>query len=353
MNVLIRKSGLLNRVVKKIEQENITYEILQGVRANPTFDLVKEGLEMAVDNGVDFLLAIGGGSVIDTAKCIAVNYYNPEGYVTDYNFHVKNPERALPIGVILTIAAAGSEMSNSCVIQDDESGVKKGFNSEVVRPLFAIEDPKLTFGVNKEQTAYGVIDILMHTLERYFSESEKDDIADEFALGLIKNVINVGLVAFKNPEDYDSRARLMLASSLSHCGFTSVGKGYIMPVHQLEHALSGKFVKVAHACGLAILFPSWAEKYYVYDVKKFARLGRQVFNIDIKDDKDAAKACIEAFRKYFKKLEMPTKLSEVGVKEKDIDVLADLVSEKGSRKVPHHSLPLGREEAREIYLAVL
>ena len=346
------KSGLLNRVIKSIEKENITYEIMQGIRVNPTFDYVQKGVELVRENGVDFILAIGGGSVIDTAKCVAVNaFYN--GDIKDFNLHLATPTKALPVGVILTIAASGSEMSTSCVVQDDSMQTKMGFNSELVRPVFAIENPELTYSVNKEQTAYGVVDILMHTLERYFTKSDQFELADEFALGLLKNVIDVGLIAYNEPDNYDARARLMLASSLSHNGYTSVGKKYIMPIHQLEHALSGKFVKVAHACGLAILFPGWAEVYYRYDLVKFARLGKHLFGIRDDDLEEASKKCIDAFRDYFKKLGMPSKLSEVGVKEEDIEVLANIVSRKGSRVIEHHSRPLNYETAKEIYSLVL
>ena len=346
------KSGLLNRVVKSIENENITYSLLQGVRANPTFDLVKDGNQMVVDKGIDFILAIGGGSVIDTAKCIAATAYY-EGDVKDFNFHVASPKSALPVGVILTIAAAGSEMSTSCVIQDDESGIKSGFNSELIRPVFAIENPELTLSVNKEQTAYGVVDILMHTLERYFCKSEEYELADELALGIIKEVVDVGLTVYNEPENYDARARIMLASSLSHCGLTGIGKEFIMPVHQLEHVVSGVFPHVAHACGLAILFPGWAEEYYVFDINKFAKLGKRVFNIDTVSEKEAAKECIESFRKFFKALDMPTNLSEVGVKEKDIDKMVEILTRKGSKEVYHHTKPINGEIAKRIYLSVL
>ena len=346
------KSGLLNRVLKSIEKENITYEILSGVRANPTFELVQTGKDIVLDKGIDFLLPIGGGSVIDTAKCIAVNAYH-DGAITDFNFRVAKPEKALPIGVVLTISAAGSEMSSSCVIQDDESGIKKGFNSDVIRPKFVIENPELTYSVNKEQTAYGVVDIMMHTLERYFTASEKYELADELALGLIKNVKDVGLTAYNEPENYDARARLMLDSSISHCGITNVGKNYIMSVHALEHALSGKFVHVAHACGLAILFPAWARKYYTYDVAKFARLGRYVFDIKEADDKKAAFEMIKCFEDYFKKLALPNRLSEVGVQEKDIDDLVNLVTNNGTTSVNHHALPMDNKVAKEIFLEVL
>ena len=346
------KSGLLNRVIKSLENENITYEILRGVRANPTYELVKEGLNIVLEKNIDFLHPIGGGSVIDTAKCIAVNAFHT-GDIKDFNLHLAVPEKALPIGVILTISAAGSEMSTSCVVQDDETGVKRGFNSELVRPAFVIENPELTYSVNKEQTAYGVVDILMHTLERYFTRSDKYELADELALGLLRNVVDVGLIAYNEPENYDARARLMLDSTVSHNGMTSIGKDYIMSVHALEHALSGKFVHVAHACGLAILFPAWARKYVAFDTAKFARLGRHVFDISEKDDKKAALKTIEEFERYFAKFDLPNRLSQVGVKEEDIDDLVNLVTKNGTSVVPHHVLPIDAKVAREIFMEVL
>ena len=346
------KSGLLEKVAKSLEEAVIPYAILKGVRANPTFDLVTEGLKIVREEKINYLLAVGGGSVIDTAKCIAVNAYH-SGDVKDFNLRVAEPKKALPIGVILTISAAGSELSSSCVIQDDETGMKNGFNSDLVRPQFVIENPELTYSVSEEQTAYGVVDILMHTLERYFSPSEKNELADEFAIGLIKNVINVGLKAYKNPDNYDYRASLMLASSLSHNGITSIGKKYYMPVHQLEHPLSGKFVKIAHGAGLAVLFPAWCKYYYKYDIDKFARLGNEVFNINTLDKEEASLLTIHAFQKYFKKLGMPTRLSDLGVKEKDIEDLVSNVTRKGTRTVFHHKKPIDDEVARQIYYSCL
>ena len=346
------KSGLLEKVVYSLTQFHLSYEILRGVRPNPTFDLVEEGLKICREKKIDFVLAIGGGSVIDTAKCIAANYYYT-GNVKDFNFHLAEPKQALPIGVILTIAAAGSELSNSCVIQDDAIGTKFGFNSDVIRPVFAIENPELTYSLPPEQIAYGVVDILMHTLERYFCKSDKYEIADEFALGLIKNVLEVGRLAFINPTNYDYRASLMLDSSLSHNGITSIGKKMIMPVHQLEHALSGKFPNIAHGLGLAILFPAWCRFYYKYDIEKFATLGERVFDIYSGNKTEDAKSTIDAFKEYFASLNLPHKLSELGVKEEDIDVLVNLVTNNGTRTVPHHTKPINDEVAREIYYSCL
>ena len=346
------KSGLLERVVVSLSKAVIGYELLRGVRANPTFDLVEEGLKIVRDNKIDFILAIGGGSVIDTAKCIAVNYYH-NGGVKEINFHQATPTKALPIGVILTISAAGSELSNSCVIQDDVTGTKAGFNSDLIRPVFAIENPELTFSLPKEQIAYGVVDILMHTLERYFVESDKYQLADEFALGLIKNVLEVGLLAYQNPANYDYQASLMLASSLSHNGLTSIGKKFNMPVHQLEHPLSGMFPNIAHGLGLAILFPAWCKYYYKYDVEKFATLGERVFDIYSGDKEQDALATIEAFEEYFSRLDLPNKLSELGVKKEDVETLVNKVTNNNTRTVYHHTKPINDEVARKIYYSCL
>ena len=346
------KSGLLEKAVYSLTQYHLSYEILRGVRANPTFDLVEEGLKICREKKIDFILAIGGGSVIDTAKCIAANYYYA-GSVKDFNLHLAEPKQALPVGVILTIAAAGSELSASCVIQDDAAGTKYGFVSDLIRPVFAIENPELTYSLPPEQIAYGVVDILMHTLERYFCKSDKYEIADEFALGLIKNVLEVGRLSFINPTNYDYRASLMLDSSLSHNGITSIGKKMIMPVHQLEHALSGKFPNIAHGLGLAILFPAWCRYYYKYDVDKFATLGERVFDIYSGNKVEDAKSTIDAFEEYFASLNLPHKLSEVGVKEEDIEVLVNLVTNNGTRTVPHHTKPINDEVAREIYYSCL
>ena len=346
------KSGLLERVVVSLGKASIPFELLRGVRANPTFDLVEEGLSIIRTHKIDFILAIGGGSVIDTAKCIAVNFYH-NGGVKDINLHKAAPTKALPVGVILTISAAGSELSNSCVIQDDATGIKVGFNSDLVRPVFAIENPELTYSLPKEQIAYGVVDILMHTLERYFSESDKYELADEFALGLIKNVLEVGLLAYQNPTNYEYQSALMLASSLSHNGLTSIGKKYYMPVHQLEHPLSGTFPHIAHGLGLAILFPAWCKYYYKYDVDKFTTLGERVFDIYSGDKEQDALATISAFEEYFARMDLPNKLSDLEVKKEDIESLVNKVTNNNTRTVYHHTKPINDEVARKIYYSCL
>ena len=346
------KSGLLEKVVVSLRQAGLEYEILRGVRANPTFELVEEGLKLVREHKLDYLLAVGGGSVIDTAKCIAVNFYNT-GNIKDYNLHLSEPKQALPVGVILTISAAGSELSNSCVIQDDVTEMKCGFNSDLVRPQFVIENPELTYSLPKEQIAYGVVDILMHTLERYFCKSDSFELADEFAVGLIKNVLEVGSKVYQDPTNYIYQSDLMLASSLSHNGLTSIGKQYNMPVHALEHPISGKFSNIAHGLGLAILFPAWCRYYYKYDIEKFALLGERVFDIYSGDKTQDAISTIDAFQEYFISLGLPSKLSEVGISKEDVEGFVNKVTNNGTKTVYHHTKPINDEVAREIYYSCL
>lgn len=347
----VRKTGLLDRVTNTIKEENIDFIVLEGVRPNPTSDLVREFLKVAKNYKPDFVLAIGGGSVIDTAKSLCVGYcYESDCF--DFNLHKVSPKAALPLGVILTISASGSEMSTSCVIQDDSMMIKRGFNSEFVRPAFTIENPELTYSVNKVQTAYGIVDIMMHTMERYFQPSSENEPADGFAEGLLKSVIEAGRKVFKNPNDYESRAVLMLMSSLSHNGLTNIGKKPFLLVHQFEHALSGVYPEVAHGAGLAVLFPAWAKYYVNIDPVKFDRFARNVFGLDNSNKIENGKEAIDKLVEFYKYLEMPSSLEGLGIKNADIDKLLDVLF--GDKKeIYHHIKPIDREIARIIYESCL
>lgn len=347
----VRKTGLLDRVTNTIKEENIDFIVLEGVRPNPTSDLVREFLKVAKNYKPDFVLAIGGGSVIDTAKSLCVGYCY-EGDCFDFNLHKVSPKAALPLGVILTISASGSEMSTSCVIQDDSMMIKRGFNSEFVRPAFTIENPELTYSVNKVQTAYGIVDIMMHTMERYFQPSSENEPADGFAEELLKSVIEAGRKVFKNPNDYESRAVLMLMSSLSHNGLTNIGKKPFLLVHQFEHALSGVYPEVAHGAGLAVLFPAWAKYYVNIDPVKFDRFARNVFGLDNSNKIENGKEAIDKLVEFYKYLEMPSSLEGLGIKNADIDKLLDVLF--GDKKeIYHHIKPIDREIARIIYESCL
>lgn len=344
----VKKSGLLDRVIEVLNQQHISYHILSNIRPNPTIESVKEGLKLARQYQVDCLLPIGGGSVIDTAKCIAVNY-EYDGDPFDFNLHKVKPTKALPIGAITTIAAAGSECSTSCVIQDDEKQIKQGFNSEIVRPIFVIENPYLTMTTPKEQTNYGVVDILMHTLERYFCPSDEIEFADYIAEGLIKAVIEAGKVVNKDPNDYQARATLLLASSFSHNGLTNVGKSYTMPVHKLEHVISAVYPNVAHAAGLALLFPRWAKQYVDVYVDKFAKFSKNVFNINEKDQALQARKGIQLLTQFFYELGMPKTFKDLSIDDINVDLLVQQFAVLSTPKVAKEKKPLDEKVAREIY----
>ena len=343
----VKRTGLLDRVLASLDKAGIKYQILEGVRANPTIDLCHKGIEEARVFAPNLILGIGGGSVMDTAKNIAVGYFYA-GDSFDFNLHKAKPKKALPVGVILTIAASGSELSNSCVIQDDEKQIKRGFNDDLVRPVFAIENPKLTYSVSKVQTAYGVVDIMMHTLERYFNGSSDNEPADGFAEALLRSVIKAAKTVMENPTDYDARAVLMLMSSLSHNDITSIGKGKMLFVHQIEHAVSGVYPQVAHAAGLAVLFPAWAKYYVNYDTDKFASLATNVFGIHKMNKLDTAKAGIQELEKLFASLNMPKTFKDLGIDKVDVELLANLVTDNGNRVIAHPKKDMDKEVVKAI-----
>ena len=344
----VKRSGLLDTVLASLDANDIKYQILEGVRPNPTIELCRKGIEEARAFAPNLILAIGGGSVIDTAKNIAVGYFYV-GDSFDFNLHKAKPKKALPIGVVLTIAASGSELSTSCVIQDDEKQIKRGFNDDLVRPVFAIENPKLTYSVSKVQTAYGIVDIMMHTLERYFNASSDNEPADGFAEALLRSVIKAGRTVVNNPTDYDARAVLMLMSSFSHNGITSIGKGSLLYVHQLEHAVSGMYPGVAHAAGLAVLFPAWAKYYVNYDTDKFNNLAKNVFGLYNKNKLENAKAGINEIEKLFAILGMPKTFKDLGIDNPDIEKLVNLITDNGERVIKHPK----KDMDKEVLVAIL
>lgn len=349
----IVRSGLLSKAKTLIKDEKIELIELGGVRSNPTIGFVRKGIELARAEKIDFILAIGGGSAMDAAKLIATGFYY-EGDPFEITLKKYIPTKTLPVGTIVTIAASGSEASTSCVIQDDASGVKRGYNSELNRPVFAIENPELTFSVPKNQTAFGIVDIFMHTVERYLSLSpSEDEISDRFGEQLMKLTLKSGLIAYENPNDYDARANLLLLSSLSHCGLTSVGKNYSMPVHQLEHILSGLYPSVAHGAGLAALFPSWAEYYLEENLDKFNLLAKNVFDLDDPNKKSNASKGIEKLVEYFRKIEVPLSYKELGIESPDINKMVEMLNldekNKNSRRIQF----LDSQGASEIYKSLL
>ena len=353
----VKRSGLLDQVTASLEEAGIESILFGGVQANPTLSKALEGMEICRRENVDFILAVGGGSVIDSAKCIADGTPNPE--IAPWKYFMKEavPPKALPHGNILTLSASGSETSQSCVITNEENGLKRGFNCPTHRPLFAVCNPELTFTVNRFQTGCGTVDILMHTLERYLGGTTKDTaLTDRIAEGLMKAVIEAGTAVDLNPEDYEARATLMWAGSLSHNDLTGLGREVMMTVHQLEHELSGKYPEVAHGAGLSALFCSWARYVCRDDPMRFAQLAVRVWDVEMNFENPLKTALdgIQRIEDYFKSLNMPVRLSELeaDVKEADFDEMAEKCTNFGRRVLPGIR-ELGKREMMEIYRMAL
>ena len=342
------KSGLLDKVKNALEKEGIAYVELGGVRPNPELSLVRKGIELCKKENVDFILAVGGGSVIDSMKAIANGVANPNDDVWDYHLGKKKVENSLKKAAILTLSAAGSEMSNSCVISNDETKEKRGCNSEFNRINFAICNPELTYSVSKYQTACGIVDIGMHTIERFFALGDETELTDAFSEALIRTVFEFGKIAIDNPTDYNARAQLMLASSFAHNGLTNMGKTMLLTVHQLEHEVSALYPDVAHGAGLAALWPSWARYVYKANIDRWAEYAREVWHLDSGDKETDIVKAINLQEQYYKDIGMPIRLRELGVKESDLEYLAERTSRGKTRTIPGYK-PLSYQDMLIIF----
>lgn len=345
----IKKNGLYDRVIKSLKDNQIDFIELPGVEANPKLSLVRKGIEICKKEKIEMVLAVGGGSVIDSSKSICDSALRN---IDPWEYQIKNEtpdaSKRLPLGVILTIAAAGSEMSDSCVITNDITHEKRGCSSEAHRPLFAIENPELTFSVDKFQTGCGIVDIMMHTMERYYSVNDNTILTDNLCLALCKSVVEAGKTVIKDPNDYNARAELMWASSLSHNGLMGGGKEYYMPVHQIEHEVSGKFDRVAHGAGLSVLFPAWAKYVYKSDIKRFKRFALEVMNVsDNGSNDEIAYKGILALEEFYHQIGMPIRFSELEIYEDSFEEMAYNFTYKGKREIPDR-IKIGYKEALDI-----
>ena len=318
------RSGLIDRVKTSLDEAGIFHVELGGVVPNPQLDKVYEGIELAKANGVDFILAVGGGSVIDSAKAIAYALAEPEFDVKELYEHTRQAKACFPVGTILTIAASGSEMSDSSVISYEDK--KRGYNSDLCRPKFAIMDPELTLTLPDYQTCAGCSDILMHTMERYFTTGSKLEITDALAEGLLRTVMKYAAVLHEDPTNYEARAEVMWAGSLSHNGLTGCGNdGNDFASHRLEHEL-GALYGVTHGAGLTAVWPSWAKYVYKNCLPRFVRFARNVMCVEAGlSDEDTALEGIAAMEDYFRSIGMPVTLKELlgkTVSEEEIRLLA-------------------------------
>lgn len=308
------RSGLMQKVTDKLDTAGIKYVKLGGAVPNPRLSLVYEGIELCKKEGLDFILALGGGSAIDSAKAIGYGVMN-DGDVWDLYDYKKQAKACMPLGVILTLAATGSEMSDSSVITKEEGLVKRGYSSDFCRPRFAILNPELTMTLPDYQTACGCTDIMMHTMERYFTNGGNMELTDSMAEALLRTVKENAKILARDPKNYDARAEVMWAGSLSHNGLTGCGNdGGDWMTHKLEHELGGLY-DVAHGAGLAAIWGSWARYVYKNCLPRFKRYAINVMGIapNAGSDEEIALKGIEAMEDFYREIKMPTNLRELGV----------------------------------------
>ena len=344
------RSGLMQKVTDCLDKARIPYVKLGGAVPNPHLSLVYEGIELCKKESVDFLLAVGGGSAIDSAKAIGYGVMNA-GDVWDLYDYKKQAKACLPLGVILTLAATGSEMSDSSVITKEEGCIKRGYSSNLCRPRFAIMNPELTMTLPDYQTACGCTDIMMHTMERYFTNGGNMELTDSIAEALLRTVKENAKILVKDPKNYDARAEIMWAGSLSHNGLTGCGNdGGDWMTHKLEHELGGLY-DVAHGAGLAAVWGSWARYVYKNCLPRFKRYAVNVMGVQASGtDEEIAVKGIEATEAFFREIKMPTNLRELGVNASDGDLklmahkcAVGVNGAKGSAKL------LREEDMLEIY----
>lgn len=349
------RSGLLDRVKKSLAAENIPFAELGGVQPNPIDTKVYEGIGLCRAEGVDFILAIGGGSVIDSAKAIAIGAL----YGGDFwDFYDKKAavEKALPVGTVLTIAAAGSEGSGDTVITKTDGMWKRGAGGDALRPKFSVMNPELTYTLPAYQTACGATDIMAHVLERYFTNTKEVEITDRLCEAVLCTIIKEVPRVLKNPENYNARANIMWAGTVAHNNVCGVGREQDWNSHGLEHELSG-FYDCAHGAGLAVIMPAWMEFVMSHNAMRFAQLAVRVFGIamDFENPEETAGLGIKAFRKFLHEIGMPVNFAELGAKEEDIPKLAEKFSATkiGNNGTTGGFVKLTKEDAVTIYKIAL
>ena len=345
------RSGLLDVVREQLKSHGIPFVELGGVVPNPLLSKVQEGISLCRREQVDFILAVGGGSVIDSAKAIGYGSLY-DGDVWDFWAGKAVPEACLPIGVVLTIPAAGSEMSSSCVITKDDGLLKRGINSDLCRCRFAVMNPERTYTLPPYQTAAGATDIMMHTMERYFSKYEDMTLTDAVAEAILRTVKDAAVVVMEHPEDYRNRAQIMWAGSLAHNDLTECGTEKDFATHRLEHELSALF-GVTHGAGLAALWPSWAR--YVKDkhLSRFVQFAVNVMGVenDFAHPDETAEKGICAIEDFYRKIGMPTNIHELlgrEITDDEIEVLVDKCSRGNTITIGAFEV-LGADEMRAIY----
>jgi len=327
----IKKYGLYDRVLRSLKDAGLEIIELGGVQPNPRLNLVKRGIDICRKDKVDFILAVGGGSTIDSAKAIAAGVTYP-GDVWDFYTRKAVPEKIIPLGVVLTIPAAGSETSGGSVITKEEGSYKRAFESEMLRPKFAILNPEISYTLPPYQTACGVSDIMAHIMERYFTTVKNVDLTDRLCEAALKTVIGNTPEVFKEPENYNARAEIMWAGTIAHNDLLGTGRIGDWASHGIEHELSGIY-DIAHGAGLSIIFPAWMKYVYKQDVERFAQFAVRVWNVeaDFNDIEKVALAGIKRLEDFYKRIGLPITLKEANIPYDRLEEMAEKCTEGGPR----------------------
>lgn len=347
----IKTTGLYEKIVNSLNEEGIEFIELSGVKPNPRVSLVREGIKICRDNNLDFILAVGGGSVIDSAKAIAagVNYSKD---VWDLFMDTPINHKCLSLATILTIPAAGSETSSGTVITNEEGWYKKSTGHPSLRPVFSIMNPELTFTLSKYQTACGIADMLAHVMERYFTNEPNVDLTDRLCEATMKSIIDNGLRVINNLNDYNSRAEIMLSGMVAHNDSLSMGRIGDWASHDIEHELSGIY-DIPHGAGLAIIFPAWMKYVYKHDINRFVQFANRVFNIDLNlnNPEETVLLGIKKLEDFFKELGLKTTLKEININNEHFSEMAKKLVELNGHV--GNFVEIKYEDAIEIYKLAL
>lgn len=345
----IVKSGLYDRVVTALKEAGVGFVELGGVQPNPRLSLVREGIRLCRDNGIDFILAVGGGSAIDSAKAIAVGVPY-EGDVWDFFSGKAVVKAALPVATVLTIPAAGSEASNSSVITNEDGLYKRGLTTEYIRPVFSILNPELTYTLPAYQTACGAADIMAHIMERYFTNTRNVDLTDRLCEATLRTIIRNVPLALAEPDNYDFRAEILWASTIAHNDLLGTGRIGDWASHMIEHEMSGIY-DIAHGAGLAIIFPAWMKYVYKHDITRFVQFAVRVWDVemDFSSPERTALAGIRQLESFFRKIGLPVRFGDIGVVEDRFEEMAAKCTAEG-RNTAGNFVKLDKEAVKSIYM---
>ncbi|HOQ76836.1 MAG TPA: iron-containing alcohol dehydrogenase [Thermoclostridium sp.] len=319
----IKKIGLYDTVVKSLKEAGVEFTELAGVQPNPRLSLVRQGIEICRKEGIRFILAVGGGSAIDSAKAIAVGVPY-DGDVWDFYIGKAKVKEALPVGVVLTIPAAGSEASPSSVITNEDGWYKRGLTTDRIFPRFSILNPELTYTLPNYQTACGAADIMAHIMERYFTNTKDVELTDRLCESTMKTLINNVPKALANPTDYAARAEIMWTATVAHNNLLGTGRDEDWASHDIEHEISGIY-DIAHGAGLAIVFPAWMKYVYKHDIERFAQFAVRVWDVEynFRNPEETALKGIEKLKAFFSSIGLPVSLSEAGIDDSRLEEMAD------------------------------